>query len=891
MTAEAGARRRLFVPQVIQTSGMDCGPASLKALLAGFGIAVSYARLREACQTDVDGTSIDIIEALASRLGLAAGQYIVPVEHLLLAEADVLPAMVVTRQPNGLTHFVVVWRTHGGLVQLMDPARGRLWGTRRRFLRDVFVHRFPVEEALARAWVTAPGFTEPLRRRLVDLGGRGEAVDETAAQGDEAWLSVAALDAAVRLVARLGVGRGEAGRLAERLAGEAARRGRAGARELIPPAYWSVGERPDGGVELVGAVLVHVAGPAEEGEAEADAEADAEAMAPGLGSPELVAAVSGREPAPLGALLRAALAESRPAVVLLPPALLLAGAALAVEATVSRGLLAATPGDGALTAAAAFLAVTLALNLAVAAVQLRLGRWVDVHLRVRLLQKLPRLGNHYFHSRLTSDLAYRAHELRSLRQLPALAGEGLRTVGELIFATAGLAWLLPGSTTPLLLAALALLALPLALLPWLKEQELRRETHTSALARFYLDSLLGLTPIRTHRAEQPIRVEYEGLLGQWAAATRDLYRAHLAGTGVGMIAGAAFAVWTVARFAADGGGAGTLLAAFWAFRLPLLAQELVALARLWPVLHNRLARLFEVLDGPEEDALHGGRGEAPGASGPDGGAGVAIALRGVTVQAGGHRLLTDVDLQLRPGEHVAIVGPSGSGKSTLVGLLLGWHRVAGGELRVDGAPLAAGRLRALRRATAWVDPAVRLWNRPLADNLRYGNGGPPDAAVAAAIDAATLGEVLARLPGGTQGTLGEGGGLLSGGEGQRVRLARALLRPGVRLVVLDEPFRGLDAEQRRALLAVARRRWADATLLFVSHDIDTALEFERVLVVEGGRLVEDAAPAALLARPDSRLAALKAAADAAQREVWDNPVWRRWRMADGVLRAPEPEGP
>ena len=117
--------RRLLVPEVVQTSAMDCGPAALKCLLEGFGIPVSYGRLREACQTDVDGTSIDTIEEVAVQLGLDAEQIMLPVDHLLVPEAEALPAIVVVVQPNGLTHFVVVWRRHGCFVQVMDPATGR----------------------------------------------------------------------------------------------------------------------------------------------------------------------------------------------------------------------------------------------------------------------------------------------------------------------------------------------------------------------------------------------------------------------------------------------------------------------------------------------------------------------------------------------------------------------------------------------------------------------------------------------------------------------------------------------------------------------------------------------------------------------------------------------
>src|SRR5256885_17184219 len=92
---------------------MDCGPAALKCLLEGFGVHASYGRLREACQTDVDGTSIDTIEDIASQLGLDAEQIMIPAEHVLMPEASVLPAIAVVRLPGGITHFVGVWRRHG----------------------------------------------------------------------------------------------------------------------------------------------------------------------------------------------------------------------------------------------------------------------------------------------------------------------------------------------------------------------------------------------------------------------------------------------------------------------------------------------------------------------------------------------------------------------------------------------------------------------------------------------------------------------------------------------------------------------------------------------------------------------------------------------------------
>src|SRR5580704_6264439 len=103
------ASRRFFAPVVVQTSAMDCGPAALKSLLEGFGISVSYGRLREACQTSVDGTSIDTLEDIAVSLGLDCEQMIVPADHVYVPSANLLPSLVVVLQPSGFTHFLVLW--------------------------------------------------------------------------------------------------------------------------------------------------------------------------------------------------------------------------------------------------------------------------------------------------------------------------------------------------------------------------------------------------------------------------------------------------------------------------------------------------------------------------------------------------------------------------------------------------------------------------------------------------------------------------------------------------------------------------------------------------------------------------------------------------------------
>jgi ATP-binding cassette subfamily B protein len=142
---------------------------------------------------------------------------------------------------------------------------------------------------------------------------------------------------------------------------------------------------------------------------------------------------------------------------------------------------------------------------------------------------------------------------------------------------------------------------------------------------------------------------------------------------------------------------------------------------------------------------------------------------------------------------------------------------------------------------------------------------------------------LDKLPDGLQTPLGEGGGLVSGGEGQRVRLGRAMLRSGVRLVILDEPFRGLDRERRRELLERSRKLWRQATFLCVTHDVSETMGFDRVVIMEGGRIVENGAPRELARRPGSRYRALLTAEDAVRTGLWSNADWRRLRLDGGRL--------
>jgi len=882
--------RRWLAPEVVQTSSMDCGPASLKCLLEGFGIPASYGRLREACQTQVDGTSIDTLEEVAQQLGLQADQVLLPADHVARRGGADGALLAVVDLPDQGTHFVVVWRRVGRWVQVMDPGAGRRWLPAAALRAQLHVHEAEVDAATWRDWAAGADNAAALAARGQALGaGRATALTLVAdARADAGWLALATLDAALRLVQSLvdagALRRGaEARRALVALCAQVARQPKA-ARALIAEEAWSVGPAADGRLRVRGAVLLQVSGRRSDGPLDARQPPE---------SAELRAVLTER-PASLAGILWTTLRnDGRWTVPALALACAVATAGVALELLLLRGLFdlpavlgGSGPHGGAVLALLALLAVLLLLELPVAREAQRLGRHLELRLRAALLERLPRLHDRYFQSRPISDMADRSHGIQLVRGMPATALAALQAVVDLALTSAGIVWLAPAATPWAAALVAVVLGVPLLAMPLLSERDLRLRTQSAALAGFYLDALMGLVPVRAHRAERAVQREHEALLVGWARSLRGWVRGSLAAEGLqGLLAIALAAALLLVHFRAQGGvGGADLLLVYWVLKLPALGQRLADLSQAVPAQRNALRRLLEPLSAPVT--------ERPAAAVPRTRAAVAVQIDGGLVQAGGHAILQDLDLRIAAGEQVAVVGLSGAGKSTLVGLLMGWHRLTAGTLRLDGQVAGAAEVEALRPQVAWVDPAVQLWNRSLLDNLLYASEDAALPRLSAVLGRAQLGDVAARLPQGLQGLLGEGGGSLSGGEGQRVRLARALMQTDTRLVLLDEPFRGLDRARRHQLLAEARLWWSGRTMLAVTHDVSETLAFDRVLVVDGGRLVEDGRPAEL-ARRDSRYRALLLAEDALRRRAWVDagPVaWRRLHLVDGQLHEAAADG-
>ena len=175
-----------------------------------------------------------------------------------------------------------------------------------------------------------------------------------------------------------------------------------------------------------------------------------------------------------------------------------------------------------------------------------------------------------------------------------------------------------------------------------------------------------------------------------------------------------------------------------------------------------------------------------------------------------------MSLTVAPGEVVAITGPTGCGKSTLLSVILGFVAPDEGIVRVGDVDLATLDPEAWRRQVAWVPQRPHLFATTIADNVRLGRPSASDHEVDLAIADAGLAELVARLPGGIETRLGEGGAGLSAGERQRVALARAFLRPAP-LLLLDEPTANLDAATEVDVIDALRRLARGRTVLLVAH--------------------------------------------------------------------------
>jgi len=227
-----------------------------------------------------------------------------------------------------------------------------------------------------------------------------------------------------------------------------------------------------------------------------------------------------------------------------------------------------------------------------------------------------------------------------------------------------------------------------------------------------------------------------------------------------------------------------------------------------------------------------------------------IELRNITVRypQANHSALSHVSLQVSPGETVALVGPSGSGKTTLVNLLPRFLEPNDGTLLLDGKPLSQWSVKALRRQFAMVSQDVVLFNDTVAANVSLGAGGGSDERerIRAALAGANLLDFAEALPNGLDTVVGHNASEFSGGQRQRLAIARAIFKDAP-ILILDEATSALDSESERLVQQALGRLMKGRTSIVVAHRLSTIERADRIVVVDAGRMVEAGSHAELLA--------------------------------------------
>jgi ATP-binding cassette, subfamily B, bacterial len=213
----------------------------------------------------------------------------------------------------------------------------------------------------------------------------------------------------------------------------------------------------------------------------------------------------------------------------------------------------------------------------------------------------------------------------------------------------------------------------------------------------------------------------------------------------------------------------------------------------------------------------------------------------------GHALFANLDLHLESGQRVGLVGPSGAGKTTLFALLQRFYDVDRGRVLLDRQDVARVTEDSLRAAIAVVPQDVSLFHRSIMENIRYGRPEAADAEVLAAAQAARCNDFIALLPQGMATIVGDRGTKLSGGQRQRIAIARAFLKDAP-LLLLDEATSALDSESEDAIRDALARLMRDRTVIAIAHRLSTVRNFDRIVVLQNGAIVEDGAPGELMRR-------------------------------------------
>jgi ABC transporter fused permease/ATP-binding protein len=475
------------------------------------------------------------------------------------------------------------------------------------------------------------------------------------------------------------------------------------------------------------------------------------------------------------------------------------------------------------------------------------GERVVARLRVALYQSLMHQEVAFFDEHRTGELTNRlAADTTVIQDTVSSDFElGLRSFAS---AAGGLCFLV--YTSPMLTLVMLSVVPPVVLGAVAYGRRVRKLSRDvqDALARgseIAEETLAGIRTVRAFAAETTEIRRYGDAVFESFRLARRL--AGMAGvfTGVASFAAygaAALVLWYGVHLVAAGSLTIGGLTSFLVYTL-LVALSLGGLSDLWAD-YNKASgaagRVFELLD--RQPAI------------PTSGGAVLPRLTGKLELQGVHfryptrpdvPVLRGIDLTMRPGEVVALVGSSGAGKSTIASLMMRFYDPDQGAIFLDGHPLTTLDPDWLRQQIGIVSQEPLLFSTSIAENIRYGRAGATGAEIEGAARAANAHDFIMKFPSGYDTLVGERGVQLSGGQKQRVAIARAVLKDP-RLLVLDEATSALDAESEHLVKEALDRVRQGRTTLIIAHRLSTVRDADRVLVMDGGQIVQNGEHAVLM---------------------------------------------
>ncbi|WP_416236804.1 ABC transporter transmembrane domain-containing protein [Rhizobium sp. CC-YZS058] len=523
---------------------------------------------------------------------------------------------------------------------------------------------------------------------------------------------------------------------------------------------------------------------------------------------------------------------------------------LAVRRMVDHGFTAA---DGQFIDTYFSMLVVLAIVLALASAAryyfvITLGERVVADLRREVFDHVTRLSPSFFDvnqsgeivSRLTADTT----QIKSA--VGATASVALRNMILCLGAIVMMVYTSPK------LSSLVLLAIPLIVFPLVgfgrsvRRRSREAQDRLAGAAAYAGEAIGAMRTVQAFTAEPQARMRYGAAVEEafGAAKAAITARSALTAFAITMIFGSVVAVlWFGAKSVLAGTLSPGTLGQFLLYSV-FAAGSLGALSEVWGELSQAAGAAERIRELMREEPAIAAPPLPVALPEPASGALSFEAVQFAYPSHPGEKSLRGLSFTVRPGETVAIVGPSGAGKSTVFALLLRFYDPVSGRIIVDGADLRMLSPEALRRRIAIVPQDVTIFAASIHDNIAFGSPGATRTQVEAAARAAQADEFIRRLPQGYETLAGERGITLSGGQRQRIAIARAILKDAP-ILLLDEATSALDVESETLVQRALDGLMENRTTLVIAHRLATVLKADRILVMEGGRIVEEGTHATL----------------------------------------------